>query len=57
MSRLYLSTKSLSGVYDGIDISVKIGGVVRWKGTSIRSSCEIGNHVKIHVAFKSLSGV
>ena len=50
MSRLHLSSKSLPGVYEDMDIPDETGDSVRWEGTSIRSICESFIEIRLQEA-------
>ena len=52
MSRLHMSSKSLPGVREDMDIPDGPGDDVRWEGTSIRSFCV--SFIKIRLVLADL---
>ena len=52
MSRLHMSSKSLPGVWEDMDIPDGPGDGVRWELTSIRSFCE--SFIKIQLVLADL---
>ena len=55
MSRLHMSSKSLLGVWEDLDIPDGPADGVRWEGTYIRSFCE--SFIKIQLVLAGLEKI